>query len=115
MKREIKRGDIVIVDLNPTRGAEQTKVRPCVIIQNDTGNKYSPVTIIACITSGETAIFDTEVEVKAPEGNLKNNSLVLLNQIRTIDKTRIIDYWGALEKETILKIDEALKISLNLL
>jgi mRNA interferase MazF len=114
-KSDIQRGDIVIVDLNPTRGAEESKIRPCVIIQNDIGNKYSPVTIIACITTGDKAIFDTEVEVKAPEGGLKNNSLILLNQIRTIDKTRIIDCWGTLKPETIEKINEALKVSLALI
>jgi len=113
-KQKIRRGDIVIVDLNPTRGSEQSKIRPCVVIQNDIGNKYSPVTIIACITTGSEANFDTEVEVKAPEGGLKNNSLVLLNQIRTIDKIRIIDRWGTLKHETIQKIDEALKINLGL-
>ncbi|MEQ8223064.1 MAG: type II toxin-antitoxin system PemK/MazF family toxin [Candidatus Eremiobacterota bacterium] len=111
---EIKRGDVVIVDLEPAKGSEQSKVRPCVIIQNDIGNQYSPVTIIACITSGEKATFDTEVEIKAPEGGLKNNSIVLLNQIRTIDKSRIVDYWGTLFSDTMLLIDEALKISLGL-
>ncbi len=113
-KREIKRGDVVVVDLEPAKGSEQSKVRPCVVIQNDIGNQYSPVTIIACITSGEKATFDTEVAIKSPEGGLKNNSIVLLNQIRTIDKSRIIDYLGTLHTDTMLLIDEALEISLGL-
>ncbi len=113
-KLEIKRGDVVLVDLEPAKGSEQRKVRPCVVIQNDLGNQYSPVTIIACITSGEKAIFDTEVAIKSPEGGLKNDSIILLNQIRTIDKSRIIDYWGTLCSDTMVIVDEALKISLGL-
>ncbi|MHC9538697.1 MAG: type II toxin-antitoxin system PemK/MazF family toxin [Vulcanimicrobiota bacterium] len=110
----IKRGEVVIVDLEPARGSEQRKVRPCVVIQNDLGNRYSPVTIVACITSGDDALFDTEIEIKAPEGGLRNDSLVLLNQIRTIDKSRICGSYGSLSRETMSRIDNALMISLGL-
>jgi mRNA interferase MazF len=111
----IKRGNVVIVNLEPTKGSEQSKVRPCVVIQNDLGNKYSPVTIVACITSGENALYDTEIEVKVPEGGLRNDSLVLLNQIRTIDKSRICGNYGSLSRETMSRVDSALMISLGLL
>jgi mRNA interferase MazF len=110
----VRRGDIVIVDLEPTRGSEQSKVRPCVVIQNDLGNQHSPVTIIACLTSGGKALFDTEIEVKAPEGGLRNDSLVLLNQLRTIDKSRVCGHYGSLSRETMTRIDHALMISLGL-
>ena len=113
-KREIRRGNVVVVNLEPIRGSEQGKVRPCLVLQNDIGNQYSPVTIVACLTSGEEAVFETEVEVKAPEGGLKNDSLILLNQIRTIDKERILAVWGKLSPETLIKVDEAIKVSLGL-
>ena len=67
------------------------------------------------MTTGNKAIFDTEVEIKAPEGELKNDSIILLNQIRTIDKTRIVAAWGTLTEKTMLKLDNALKISLGLI
>jgi mRNA interferase MazF len=110
----IKRGDIYTVDLEPVRGAEQGKVRPAVVIQNDIGNHFSPTIIVAAITTGKHARFDVNVEVKAPEGGLTADSLVLLNQIRTVDKSRLGRYWGCLTPKTIAKIDQALKISLGL-
>ncbi|MDQ7823368.1 MAG: type II toxin-antitoxin system PemK/MazF family toxin [Candidatus Eremiobacteraeota bacterium] len=113
-KAMIKRGDVLLVDLNPARGSEQRKIRPCVVLQNDVGNLYSPVTIVACITSGDKSLYETEVEVKAPEGGLRNNSLVLLNQIRTIDKSRIIGHCGELSPETMKLVNESLMVSLGL-
>jgi len=112
---DYKRGDVWLADLDPVIGSEQGKTRPVVILQNDVANEYSPVVIIAAIT---TAVgpkeYPTEVRVQAPEGGLKRDSVVLLNQIRTIDKRRLVERWGRLSPETIEKVNQALKISLGL-
>lgn len=111
----IKRGDVVLVNLEPVIGSEQGKVRPAVIIQNDLGNEYSPTTIIAPITSKEfSKEFPTNVLVSPEESSLEKNSIVLLNQIRTIDKTRIIKHYDALNHEVMQKINLAIKVSLGL-
>ena len=111
---QFRRGEIWTVDLEPVVGSEQGKARPALIIQNDIGNLYSPVLIVAAITSGEKARYDVQVEVKAPEGGLHHNSLVLLNQIRTVDKRRVGRFWGHLSTQTMQRVDEAIKISLGL-
>ena len=113
-QRRFRRGDIWTVDFGPVVGSEQGKARPALIIQNDIGNHFSPVLIVAALTSGEVARYDVQVEIKAPEGGLRNNSLVLLNQIRTIDKRRVGRFWGRLPPETMLRVDDAIKISLGL-
>lgn len=113
--RTHKRGDVWLTNLDPVIGSEQGKTRPVVIIQNDIANEYSPVVIVAALT---TALgpkeYPTEVRVRAPEGGLKKDSAILLNQIRTIDKRRMIERWGTLGPQTMKKLDEALKISLGL-
>jgi mRNA interferase MazF len=113
-QQRFRRGDIWTVDLEPVVGSEQGKARPVLIIQNDIGNLYSPVLIVAALTSGEDARYDVQVEVRAPEGGLRHNSIVLLNQIRTIDKQRVGRYWGRLSAQTMQRVDEAIKISLGL-
>jgi mRNA interferase MazF len=113
-QQRFRRGDIWTVNFEPVVGSEQGKARPALIIQNDIGNLYSPVLIVAALTSGENARYDVQVEVKAPEGGLDHNSLVLLNQIRTIDKRRVGRYWGHLPAQTMQQVDEAIKISLGL-
>jgi mRNA interferase MazF len=113
-QHRFRRGDIWTVDLEPVVGSEQGKARPALIIQNDIGNLYSPVVIVAALTSGDKARYDVEVEVKAPEGGLHHNSLVLLNQIRTIDKRRVGRHWGRLSAETMGRVDQAIRISLGL-
>jgi mRNA interferase MazF len=113
-QRRFRRGDIWTVNLEPVVGSEQGEARPALIIQNDIGNLYSPVLIVAALTSREESHYDVEVQVKAPEGRLRDNSLVLLNQIRTIDKRRVGRYWGHLSTETMQQVDEAIKISLGL-
>jgi mRNA interferase MazF len=113
-QQRFRRGEIWTVDLEPVVGSEQGKARPGLIIQNDIGNQYSPVLIVAEITSGDDARYDVQVEVKAPEGGLRHNSIVLLNQIRTIDKRRVGRYWGRLSAQTMQRVDEAIKISLGL-
>ncbi len=114
MNRPIRRGDVYTVDLEPVRGAEQGKTRPAVIIQNDIGNRYSPTVIVAAITSTLRPEFDVNVIVAAPEGGLAHDSTVLLNQIRTVDRSRLGRYWGRLGAETMARIDHALLISLGL-
>ena len=113
-QQRFRRGEIWTVDLEPVVGSEQGKARPALIIQNDIGNQYSPVLIVAAITSGERARYDVEVEVRAPEGGLHHNSLVLLNQIRIVDKRRVGKFWGHLSARTMQRVDEAIKISLGL-
>lgn len=112
---EIKRGDIVLVNLEPVKGSEQSGMRPCLIIQNDKGNKYSPLTIIAPLTSKEfTKEFPTNVFVSKGDSGLNKDSTILLNQIRTIDKLRITKKINSLCAGIMSKIDLAIKISLDL-
>ncbi len=113
-QQRFRRGEIWTVDLEPVVGSEQGKARPALIIQNDIGNQYSPVLIVAALTSGERARYDVQVEIKAPEGGLHHNSIVLLNQIRTIDKRRVGRYWGRLSTQSMQQVDEAIKVSLGL-
>lgn len=111
---EYRRGDIFSVDFEPVRGSEEGKARPALIIQNDVGNRYAPTFIVAAITSRPRAHLPVQVEVKAPEGGLERDSLVLLNQIRTVDKAGVSRYWGRLGPETMARVDRALMISLGL-
>ncbi|HIG93821.1 MAG: mRNA interferase [archaeon GW2011_AR9] len=112
---QLQRGDIWLVGLDPTVGHEIKKSRPAVIIQNDIGNKYSQTTIIAPVTSQNTTqIYPTEVLLTIENSQLGKESKVLLNQIRAIDKQRLIKKLGKVHEEIMPKIDEALKISLGL-
>lgn len=110
----VQRGDIWLVNLNPTLGHEIKKSRPAVIIQNDIGNKFSSLTIIAPITSqGIEKVYPIEVLLTKNSGLVKE-SKVLLNQIRAVDKRRLIKKLGHVAEETMRDIDEALKMSLGL-
>lgn len=112
---ELKRGDIWLVSLDPTIGHEIKKSRPAVIIQNDLGNKYSPVTIVAPITSQNLeTIYPIEVLLPKSSG-LEKDSKILLNQIRAIDKCRLVKKLGKVNQFTLEKTDEALRISLGLI
>ena len=112
---EIKRGDIWLVNLDPTIGHEIKKSRPAVIIQNDLGNKYSPITIIAPITSQNTEkVYPIEVFLTRKISGLDKDSKVLLNQIRAIDKRRLLKKLSKIDAETLERINEALAISLGL-
>ncbi|MGQ9845259.1 MAG: type II toxin-antitoxin system PemK/MazF family toxin [Caldisericia bacterium] len=112
----IKRGDVFLVDLTSSSGSEQSGLRPVLIIQNDIGNQYSPTVIIAAITSKVVEeLYPIVIKVNEKEGGLDKESYVLLNQIRTIDKKRLIKKIGKLKKDTMDKIDIALKISLGLI
>ena len=112
---EIKRGDLYYADLSPVVGSEQGGVRPVLIIQNNIGNKYSPTVIIAAITSQiNKAKLPTHIEISANEYGLNKDSVILLEQIRTIDKKRIREKIGCLDNNVMLKVDNGLQISLGL-
>nr|WP_038602185.1 type II toxin-antitoxin system PemK/MazF family toxin [Peptoclostridium acidaminophilum] len=114
--KDLKRGDIYYADLSPVIGSEQGGVRPVLIVQNDIGNKYSPTVIVAAITAKiDKAKLPTHVEIKANEYGLVKNSVVLLEQIRTIDKRRLREKIGSFDEKLMLKVDEALQISLGLM
>lgn len=111
----IIRGEVVVANLEPVKGSEQGGIRPVLIIQNDTLNKYAPTTIIAPITSKiYTKEYPTNVIIKKEDFILKLDSTILLNQIKTIDKKRIIKKIGSLDNFTMNKVDRAIKVSLSL-
>lgn len=115
MVQQIRRGDIFYANLNPVVGSEQGGTRPVLILQNDIGNKYSPTTIVAAITSRiKKGKLPTHVELSAADHNLEKDSVILLEQIRTIDKRRLKEKVTQLDEETMMRIDEALAISLGL-
>lgn len=109
----IKRGQVWYCDLSPVKGSEQGGVRPCVIIQNDKGNQFAPTTIIAPITSRHTkAKLPTHIWLSVTCG-LPVNSMVELEQVRTIDKSRLLEYVGEVQQGEMNLIDKAIKISLG--
>ena len=111
----IKRGDIFYADLRPVIGSEQGGVRPVLIIQNDTGNKHSPTVICAAITSKmNKAKLPTHVKLSGNKFGLPKNSVALLEQVRTIDKKRLRDKIGSFDKTVMMKIYEAIAISVGL-
>ena len=110
-----KRGDIYLINFDPAIGSEIQKIRPALILQNDVANQYSPIVIVAGISSKfSQPLYPTEVLIKAPEGGLKYDSVALLNQIRSIDKQRLSKYLGKISPETLEKVDGAIEISLGL-
>lgn len=111
----VKRGDIYYADLSPVVGSEQGGIRPVLIIQNDVGNKYSPTVIATAITSQiNKAKMPTHIELDANEYGLSRDSVVLAEQIRTIDKRRLKEKIGHLDGELMTKVNEALEISFGL-
>jgi mRNA interferase MazF len=110
-----KRGDVYLVSFDPTLGAEIQKTRPALILQNDIGNEHSPITIVAAVTSNVARRGPTSVIVSAPDGGLADDSVILLNQIRSIDKQRLIRRLGAVHADTMVRVDQALMLSLGLL
>ena len=110
----IKRGEIYYADLSPVVGSEQGGIRPVLIVQNDVGNKYSPTIIVAAITSKiDKAKLPTHIELDGTTHGLTKDSVVLLEQIRTIDKKRLKERLGALSPEAMKKVEEGLRISLG--
>ncbi|NWN94357.1 MAG: type II toxin-antitoxin system PemK/MazF family toxin, partial [Bacillus sp. (in: Bacteria)] len=109
----VKRGDVYFADLSPVVGSEQGGVRPVLILQNDIGNRFSPTVIVAAITAQiQKAKLPTHVEIDAKRYGLERDSVILLEQIRTIDKQRLTDKITHLDEEVMEKIDDALQISL---
>ena len=111
----IKRGDIYYADLSPVIGSEQGGIRPVLIIQNDVGNKYSPTVIAAAITSQrEKTNLPTHIKVEAQDCGLSKDSIVLLEQVRTIDKKRLREKMGTLDVKAMGQVDQALSVSFGL-
>jgi mRNA interferase MazF len=111
-----KRGEVYLVSFDPTVGSEIQKTRPALILQNDIANRHSPITIVGAITSKfEEPLYPTEVLVKAPEGGLSVDSVILLNQIRSIDRRRLVRRLGAIRAPTMERVDRAIQISLGIL
>lgn len=112
---QVKRGDIYYADLSPVVGSEQGGIRPVLIIQNDIGNRHSPTVICTAITSRmNKAKLPTHVEIDARKYHIVKNSVVLLEQIRTIDKKRLRELVCHVDRQLMGKIDEALKVSFEL-
>lgn len=109
-----KRGEVWLVNLDPTVGAEIQKTRPAVIYQNDIANRYSPIVIVLPLTSRPKKRVD-EALVKAPEGGLTRDSVVVLNQIRAIDKKRLVKRLGRLSSTTLRYLDAAIQLVLGIL
>ena len=111
----VKRGDIYYADLRPVVGSEQGGIRPVLIVQNDIGNKFSPTVIAAAITSqtGKTPL-PTHIRVDAKDSGLLKDSVVLLEQVRTLDKRRLRSRMGALDEKDMARIDQAIFVSFGL-
>lgn len=111
----IKRGDIYYADLSPVVGSEQGGLRPVLIVQNDIGNKYSPTVIAAAITSQRSkADLPTHIRINASNCGISKDSIVLLEQVRTLDKQRLKEKMGSLDDNTMNSIDKALSVSFGL-
>ena len=111
----VKRGEIYFADLSPVIGSEQGGMRPVLIVQNDTGNKHSPTVIAAAITSRiGKARLPTHIELSANAVGLNKDSVVLLEQIRTLDKSRLRDFMGRLDDKTMTAVDSAIAVSFGL-
>jgi mRNA interferase MazF len=113
--RHPRRGEVYLVSFDPTVGAEIRKTRPALVLQNDVANRWSPITIVAAISSRfEEPLYPTEVRVRPPDGGLAAEGVVLLNQIRSVDKRRLVKRLGAVRRETMLGVDLALRVSVGL-
>lgn len=110
-----RRGEVYLLNFDPTLGAEIQKTRPALIVQNDIANRHSAITIVAAVSSQfDEILYPTEILTKAPEGGLRTDSVILLNQIRSIDKRRLGRRLGTLRPETMRRVDHAILISLGL-
>ena len=111
-----KRGEVYLVNFDPTRGSEIKKTRPALIVQNDIANRHSAITIVAAISSRfDDELYPTEVKIDAGEAGLRANSVVLLNQIRSIDRQRLGKRLGVVRPQSLAAVDRALAISVGLL
>ena len=110
----VKRGDIFYADLGPVIGSEQDGIRPVLVIQNDIGNKYSPTVIVVAITTKIKHKLPTHIPVKKGRGGLSKDSVILIEQIRTLDKSRLKEKIGTIDRETLDKVKDALKLSFSI-
>lgn len=111
----VRRGEIYYADLSPVVGSEQGGMRPVLIVQNDVGNRYSPTVIAAAITSQQNkARLPTHIDIEARTYGLSKNSVVLLEQVRTLDKRRLRERMGCLDEKVMQRVDSAIAISLGL-
>ncbi|MBQ8795957.1 MAG: type II toxin-antitoxin system PemK/MazF family toxin [Clostridia bacterium] len=111
----VRRGDIFYADLSPVVGSEQGGVRPVLIVQNDVGNKYSPTVIAAAITSRQQkANIPTHIAINSDTTGLSKDSVVLLEQVRTIDKRRLKEKMGSVDEASMSKVNEAISISFGI-
>ena len=111
----VKRGDIYYADLSPVVGSEQGGIRPVLIVQNDVGNRFSPTVIAAAITSQkDKARLPTHIQLQSTGSGLARDSIVLLEQIRTLDKRRLKEHMGRLDDQSMSRVDQALEISFGL-
>lgn len=116
MRLIVKRGDVFFADLSPVVGSEQGGVRPVLVIQNDIGNRFSPTVIVAAITAQiQKAKLPTHVEINAEQHGFDRDSVILLEQIRTIDKQRLTDKITHLDEAMMRKVNDSLQISLGLI
>ena len=112
----IKRGDIYYADLSPVIGSEQGGLRPVLIVQNDVGNRYSPTVIAAAITSKMSKTkLPTHIDVLGEDAGLAKDSIILLEQIRTIDKKRLKEKMGHLDERTMTSVNSAIQVSFGLM
>lgn len=115
MQNPVKRGDIYYADLSPVVGSEQGGMRPVLIVQNDTGNRHSPTVIAAAITSQTgKARLPTHIELSARNYGLSRDSVILLEQIRTLDKSRLRERMGKLDGPTMDRVNNAIAVSFGL-
>ena len=113
--REVHRGEVFYADLSPVVGSEQGGVRPVLIVQNDVGNRFSPTVIAAAITSKlDKSNLPTHIGVKAGQGGLTKDSVILLEQIRTLDKSRLRERMGQLDAPTMDRVNNAIAVSFGL-
>lgn len=111
---EFKRGDIFFADLGPVIGSEQDGIRPVLIVQNDLGNKYSPTVIVVPITTKIKSKLPTHIPIKKGLSGLKKDSILLIEQLRTLDKSRLKERIGKVDNKILEDVKEALKVSLNI-
>ena len=112
----VKRGQIYYADLSPVVGSEQGGVRPVLVVQNDIGNKYSPTVIVAAVTSQiNKAKMPTHIELNATEYGLAKDSVILMEQVRTIDKKRLREQIGSLDDSSMRRVNSALAVSFGLI
>ena len=110
----IKRGEIFLVNFDPTVGAEAKKTRPALVVSNDINNAHSPIVSISPITSNVTRVYSFEVEIPPGTGGLRTRSKVMINQTRTVDKIRLIKKLGHLPEQIMMDVNRALKLHYDL-